>query len=90
MTSDDVLGLVGDRHTSTVDMVVGSLPIGEGVGELFFSSLSIYRYIDQLTLSSCMYFDVVEEKVNVVVRNKVYCTILNSSHSQSGNLQPKS
>jgi len=54
-------------------VVVGSLPIGEGVGVFFFlfSSLSIYQYIDQLTLSSCMYFDVVKEKVNVVVRNKL-------------------
>jgi len=90
VTSDDVfvLGVVGDRHTSTVDMVVGSHRLVKE-SEAFFSSLSIYRYIDQLTQSSCMYFDVVEEKVNVVVRNKVYCTILNSSHPQSSNLQPK-
>jgi hypothetical protein len=56
VTSDDVLGLVlvGDRHTSTVDIVVGSLPIGEGIGDFFFFlftlDLSVYRAIDAVVV----------------------------------------
>jgi hypothetical protein len=49
--------LVGDRHTSTVDMAVGRQAAYRLVKEsetFFFSSLPIYQYIDQLMLSSCM------------------------------------
>jgi hypothetical protein len=72
--------LVGDRHTSTVDMAVGRQAAYRLVKEsetfffFFTPDLPVYRSIDAVVVY-VMYFDVVtlEEKVNVVVvvRNKV-------------------
>jgi hypothetical protein len=49
----------------------------------FTLDLPVYRSVNAVVV---YVFDVVEEKVNVVVKKQVYCTILNSCHSPASPL----